>query len=121
MPMYKKKPIRVFWSPLTKRFFASQYYKELPEENAVEITGEKFDVTSDIERYIEQLQNNKINELTNQITLLKETCGLFEQNSQEASEVFEVLVRYGLVPAEKSGPRMCEIVENIIKKTQHDL
>lgn len=41
-----KKPIKVFWSELGQRFYASQYYKV--EENRVTITGEKFDVTDDI-------------------------------------------------------------------------
>lgn len=42
-----RKPIRVFYSSLTGRFWASQYYKELPG-GIVQITGAKYDVTSDI-------------------------------------------------------------------------
>jgi hypothetical protein len=41
------KPIRVFWSPLSRRFYASRSYKEI-KSGIVEITGEKFDVTQDI-------------------------------------------------------------------------
>ena len=41
------KPIRVFWSPLSRRFYASRAYKEI-KPGVVEITGEKFDVTQDI-------------------------------------------------------------------------
>jgi hypothetical protein len=41
------KPIRVFWSPLSQRFYASRAYKEDPR-GFVTITGEKFDVTADI-------------------------------------------------------------------------
>lgn len=41
------KPIRVFFSPLICRFYASRAYREFPN-GIVEITGEKFDVTSDI-------------------------------------------------------------------------
>lgn len=41
------KPIRVFWSPLSQRFYASRAYKEDPR-GFVTITGEQFDVTQDI-------------------------------------------------------------------------
>lgn len=41
-----KKPIRVFWSILGQRFYASDRYKI--EGERVTITGEKFDVTDDI-------------------------------------------------------------------------
>ena len=44
--MSKRKPIRVFYSPLSGRFYASQHYRE--EANAVVITGAKYDVTNDI-------------------------------------------------------------------------
>lgn len=42
------KPIRVFWSPLSKRFYASRAYKEDKGKGFVTITGEQFDVTDDI-------------------------------------------------------------------------
>lgn len=42
-----KKPIRVFYSELSGRFYASQYYKQTTP-TMVTITGEKFDVTDDI-------------------------------------------------------------------------
>lgn len=41
------KPIRVFWSPLSQRFYASRAYKEI-KPGVVEITGQQFDVTGDI-------------------------------------------------------------------------
>lgn len=41
------KPIRVFWSPLSEKFYASRAYKEI-KPGVVEITGDKFDVTQDI-------------------------------------------------------------------------
>jgi hypothetical protein len=41
------KPIRIFWSGLSQRFYASRAYKEI-KPGIVEITGEKFDVTADI-------------------------------------------------------------------------
>ena len=41
------KPIRVFWSELGQRFYASRAYK-YTIDGAVVITGEKFDVTDDI-------------------------------------------------------------------------
>lgn len=50
-----KKPIRVFWSELGKRFYASQYYKiENVDGNKqrITITGEKFDVTDDIAKAV---------------------------------------------------------------------
>ena len=41
-----KKPIKVFYSVLTGRFFASQHYK--PYASGIVITGAKYDVTDDI-------------------------------------------------------------------------
>jgi len=46
-----KKPIRVFWSPLTERFYASNQYRD-NKDGTVTITGEKSDVTQDIARII---------------------------------------------------------------------
>jgi hypothetical protein len=40
------KPIRVFYSPLSGRLYATRYYKI--ENGLVTVTGEKFDVTSDV-------------------------------------------------------------------------
>lgn len=40
------KPIRVFWSHLTERFYATRHYKI--DGDVVTVTGEKFDVTQDI-------------------------------------------------------------------------
>ena len=45
--MSQGKPIRVFYSSLSQRFYASRSYKQI-KEGVVEITGEKFDVTDDI-------------------------------------------------------------------------
>lgn len=45
------KPIRVFWSHLGQRFYASRAYKQI-RPGVVEITGEKFDVTDDIAQQI---------------------------------------------------------------------
>lgn len=42
-----KKPIRVFFSPLSRRFYATRHYREIMP-GQVECTGEKFDVTNDI-------------------------------------------------------------------------
>lgn len=41
------KPIRVFYSPLSGRFYASRAYKE-DGNGLVTITGQKYDVTDDI-------------------------------------------------------------------------
>ena len=45
--MSKLKPIRVFWSPLSKRFYASQHYRT-EREGVILVTGVKYDVTDDI-------------------------------------------------------------------------
>lgn len=42
-----KKPIKVFYSELSQRFYASQYYKQ-SAPGIVTITGKKHDVTDDI-------------------------------------------------------------------------
>ncbi len=42
-----KKPIKVFYSELSGRFYASRHYKHI-SPSVVTITGEKFDVTDDI-------------------------------------------------------------------------
>jgi hypothetical protein len=49
--MRKSKPIRIFWSPLSRRFYASRAYKQI-KPGVVEITGEQFDVTQDIAHLI---------------------------------------------------------------------
>jgi hypothetical protein len=53
--MRKPKPIRVFFSPLTRRFYATRAYREEPN-GIVVVTGEKFDVTKDIAGLVEQHQ-----------------------------------------------------------------
>lgn len=40
------KPIRVFFSSLTERFYATHHWAE--REGFIEITGKKYDVTQDI-------------------------------------------------------------------------
>lgn len=47
------KPIRVFYSELTRRFYATQRYREIAPGH-VECAGEKFDVTNDIAALMEQ-------------------------------------------------------------------
>jgi hypothetical protein len=44
------KPIRVFYSELSRRFYATAHYKE--SSGVVTITGAKYDVTNDIARAI---------------------------------------------------------------------
>jgi len=46
----RKKPIKVFYSELSGRFYASRHYRQ--EGNLTVITGEKFDVTSDIGYFV---------------------------------------------------------------------
>ena len=45
------KPIRVFYSDLSQRFYATRAYKEV-KPGVVEVTGDKFDVTDDIARIV---------------------------------------------------------------------
>lgn len=47
------KPIRVFFSGLSRRFYASSAYKD-KGNGLVTITGAKFDVTNEIAALIEQ-------------------------------------------------------------------
>lgn len=47
------KPIRVFYSVLSRRFYATRAYREV-KPGVVEVTGEKFDVTNDIAGIIER-------------------------------------------------------------------
>lgn len=47
------KPIRVFYSVLTQRFYATRTYREI-KPGVVEVTGEKFDVTNDIAAIIKR-------------------------------------------------------------------
>lgn len=47
-----RKPIRVFYSELSREFFATAHYKEA--DGFVTITGQKFNVTQDIARAIVQ-------------------------------------------------------------------
>jgi hypothetical protein len=48
-----RKPIRVFWSPLSRRFYATRAWREV-QPGVVECTGERFDVTNDIAEIIER-------------------------------------------------------------------
>lgn len=47
------KPIRVFFSTLSRRFYATRSWREV-SPGIVECTGEKFDVTNDIAALFEQ-------------------------------------------------------------------
>jgi len=53
MSARKPKPIRVFYSVLSQRFYATRAYRGDANGN-VTVTGEKFDVTNDIAGLIEQ-------------------------------------------------------------------
>lgn len=58
--MSRTKPIRVFWSELSNRFYATQAYREevKPTDDGilrtVTITGAKYDVTQDIASAIDK-------------------------------------------------------------------
>lgn len=47
------KPIRVFFSELSRRFYATRAYR-IDDNGMVTVTGEKFDVTDDIAALIER-------------------------------------------------------------------
>jgi hypothetical protein len=47
------KPIRVFWSPLSRRLYATRVYREV-KPGVMACTGERFDVTNDIAAIMEQ-------------------------------------------------------------------
>jgi hypothetical protein len=47
------KPIRVFFSPFSRRFYATRAYK-IDDRGIVTVTGESFDVTNDIAGIIER-------------------------------------------------------------------
>lgn len=49
----KSKPIQVFFSPLSRRFYASRAYKE-EAQGVVVVTGQKFDVTDQIAELIDR-------------------------------------------------------------------
>jgi predicted DNA-binding protein (UPF0251 family) len=51
--MKQSRPIRVFFSPLSRRFYATRAYK-IDENGLVTVTGEQFDVTNDIAGLIAQ-------------------------------------------------------------------
>lgn len=53
-----KKPIRVFYSTLSSRFYATNKYKSeiINNMEKIIITGEKYDVTQDIARVINKYQ-----------------------------------------------------------------
>jgi hypothetical protein len=51
----RAKPIRVFWSPLSRRFYATRIWREV-SPGVVECSGERFDVTNDIAEIIEREQ-----------------------------------------------------------------
>jgi hypothetical protein len=52
-----RRPIRVFYSVLSERFYATRAWREITATNGkrfIEVTGEKFDVTDDIAGLITQ-------------------------------------------------------------------
>lgn len=51
----ERKPIRVFYSTLSQRFYATRAWREVPDRpGVIEVTGEQFDVTDDIAGIIKQ-------------------------------------------------------------------
>jgi hypothetical protein len=51
--MRHSKPIRVFYSILSRRFYATRAWREV-KPGVIEVTGEQFDVTDDIAGLIRQ-------------------------------------------------------------------
>ena len=56
------KPIKVFCSPLSGKFYATQYYKIDEETGTAIVTGKKFDVTDDVMFGIEKYHKEKTND-----------------------------------------------------------
>ena len=52
------KPLMIFQSPITKRWYATKAYKEMDEGKFV-CTGKKEDITDQIETIIEQAKKPK--------------------------------------------------------------
>jgi hypothetical protein len=49
------KPIRIFFSVLSQRFYATRAWREVPgKPGVITVTGEKFDVTNEIAGLMEQ-------------------------------------------------------------------
>lgn len=51
----KGKPIHIFWSDLSHRFYVSRHYKEISPGNVL-ITGEMFDVTDELSALVAKYQ-----------------------------------------------------------------
>lgn len=55
--MAKRKPIRILYSVMSRRFYATQAWKTIKMDGhteVIEVTGEKYDVTDQIARLIDQ-------------------------------------------------------------------
>jgi len=64
------------------------------------------------------LLKDTVNGQVVRIKELENACDTFEKNSNEASQVFEVLMRYSLVPAEKPGPTLAAIVSTALLEVE---
>ncbi len=53
MKTRQPKPIRIFFSSLSQRFYATRAYT-INDKGIITVSGEKFDVTNDIAELIEQ-------------------------------------------------------------------
>lgn len=60
------------------------------------------------------LLKDTVNGQVVRIKELENACDIFEKNSNEASEVFELLMRHSMIPAEKPGPRLAAVVADIV-------
>lgn len=79
--MSTRKPIRVFYSAMSGRFYATPHYRETPLENGIaqfEITGRKDDVTDDIGFIAKE---NGTDVFTDAIDALVEAKRRFEQEA----------------------------------------
>lgn len=62
--MQQSKPIRVFYSRLTGKFYATKHYK-INAKGQVLVTGKKYDVTDDVANIITQFQIEFVPEVNN--------------------------------------------------------
>ena len=71
------RPIRVLWSPLSNRFYATQNYKE--KNGVITITGAKYDVTQEIAAAIDQHEITFTKKVPDE-TLIKQSFADEEEN-----------------------------------------
>ena len=83
-PRRNMNPIRVFWSPLTRRLYATRSYREVGP-GVVEYTGRRYDVTNDIAEAVKAAKGG-------QVEFRAEKAGLVHAGVGKASFTKEALI-----------------------------